>query len=116
MSKWQSQKEEREAQHRGEEIRESTSEAEDDVLLPRPPSPSLLPFRASGRPSRHIRLPRRFRDEQCPLILPSPSKSLKMRSTKHQLNSSISRLSNNTIAQLLMRLLNAYIPKSAPLL
>jgi hypothetical protein len=33
MSKWQSQKEEREAQRRGEEIRESTSEAEDDVLV-----------------------------------------------------------------------------------
>ncbi|KAG1838715.1 hypothetical protein DFJ58DRAFT_845945 [Suillus subalutaceus] len=43
--------------------------------LPQPASPSPPPIRPSGRPGRHIRLPKHFRDEQPPLvavILPQP--------------------------------------------
>jgi hypothetical protein len=45
------------------------------MQLPQPASPSPPPLRPSGRPGRHIRLPKRFRDEQPPLvaiILPQP--------------------------------------------
>lgn len=78
-AKVQRREEEEEVQRRREEIRESTAEAEDE--LPQPASPSPPPLRPSGRPARRARLPKRFRDEQPPLvavILPQPPNDLQV--------------------------------------